>query len=333
MAKVDFEEFLRRARETHGDRYDYSESESKYTTFKGDKISIICREHGVFMQNPAKHAYRGAGCPICAGNNPVNFQEFLRRARETHGDRYDYSKSAYDYYGYKESKVIVNCRKHGDFRINPSSHIVKRQGCQICQLESRNKDLDFSNISGELPKINWEKYVKSDENTHLEFKAGIWQGYNRLTGLEEKGEINEIGADILAQEVAAFLNTDGGILIVGIWENPMKPSEKIYHGINLDIAALDPKKQSVEKYLSKITDSLNKKLTHGHLCDTHIEISIFEYESKNFLGLVIKSLNPEVTFYKKGEDEILYIREAAGKKPIKGKRMIDFCLARKQSIN
>jgi len=334
MSKVDFQEFLRRARETHGERYDYSKSESDYTTFKGNRVPIICHDHGVFMQEPSKHAYRGAGCPICAGNSPVDFQEFLRRARETHGERYDYSKSANDYYGYKESKVIVICRKHGEFRINPSNHILRSQGCQICYLESRNKKLDFSNISGKLPDIDWEGYVTSNENAYLEFKAGIWQAYNRYTGEIENEAINEIGIEILAQEVAAFLNMNGGILIVGVWENPGNPSEKIYHGIDLDIAASSAsstKKPSVERYLAAITSSLNRRLTHGHLCDTNIDINVFEYQGKEFLGLAIKSLAPEVTFYKKGEEEILYIREAAGKKPIKGKRMIDFCLARRQS--
>ena len=223
------------------------------------------------------------------------------------------------------------CRKHGEFRINPSNHISRSQGCQICNLESRNKSLDFSNISGKLPDVDWEGYVTSNENAYLEFKAGIWQAYNRNTGEIENEVVNEYGIEILAQEVAAFLNMNGGILIVGVWENPANPSEKIYHGIDPDISASSTKVPSVERYLAAITSSLNSRLTHGHLCDTNIDIDVFEYQGKEFLGLAIKSLAPEVTFYKKGEEEILYIREAAGKKPIKGKRMLDFCFARKQS--
>lgn len=54
--------FLIRAAEKHGDKYDYSlvEYKNSYT-----KVRIVCKEHGVFSQEPAKHT-EGAGCPQCA---------------------------------------------------------------------------------------------------------------------------------------------------------------------------------------------------------------------------------------------------------------------------
>lgn len=61
MAKLTTEEFIQRAREAHGDKYDYSNVE--YVNCK-TKVCIICPEHGEFMQNPFSHM-KGCGCAKC----------------------------------------------------------------------------------------------------------------------------------------------------------------------------------------------------------------------------------------------------------------------------
>lgn len=54
-------EFISLANEKHGDTYDYSLVEYKGSTMP---ISIICREHGIFLQEPRLHL-SGAGCQVC----------------------------------------------------------------------------------------------------------------------------------------------------------------------------------------------------------------------------------------------------------------------------
>lgn len=61
MAKLTTEEFIKKAREVHGDRYDYSKVVSVSSK---EKITIICPEHGEFLQSPQKHL-SGQGCPNC----------------------------------------------------------------------------------------------------------------------------------------------------------------------------------------------------------------------------------------------------------------------------
>ncbi len=58
MKSLGQEEFLRRAREVHGDLYDYSRV--KYVN-NATPVEIICKIHGSFMQTPAKHM-KGRGC-------------------------------------------------------------------------------------------------------------------------------------------------------------------------------------------------------------------------------------------------------------------------------
>lgn len=55
-------EFIDKAVGVFGDLYDYSLVD--YTT-ANDKISIICRHHGVFYKKPSKHL-SGQGCTICS---------------------------------------------------------------------------------------------------------------------------------------------------------------------------------------------------------------------------------------------------------------------------
>lgn len=58
------DEFVNRAKQLHGDKYDYSKS--IYTRIDKN-ITITCRLHGDFLQTPHSHL-KGHGCPICANN-------------------------------------------------------------------------------------------------------------------------------------------------------------------------------------------------------------------------------------------------------------------------
>jgi hypothetical protein len=87
--KMNTEEFIAKAREVHGDKYDYSKVEYVNNM---SKVCIICPEHGEFWQKPASHLI-GRGCPICCKRKQtMNTEEFIARAREVHGNKYDYSK-------------------------------------------------------------------------------------------------------------------------------------------------------------------------------------------------------------------------------------------------
>lgn len=59
--KLTQEEFIRRAREVHGKKYDYSKVEYKNCE---TKVCIICPKHGEFWQTPSKHLC-DRGCPKC----------------------------------------------------------------------------------------------------------------------------------------------------------------------------------------------------------------------------------------------------------------------------
>ena len=123
--RLSTEEFIRRARAVHGDKYDYSKVE--YIDSQTN-VCIICPEHGEFWQNPSNHC-NGYGCPKCAGKGiKLTNEEFIAKAREVHGDKYDYSKVEYVN---TKTPITIICPIHGEFKQTPRDHL-KDHGCPRC---------------------------------------------------------------------------------------------------------------------------------------------------------------------------------------------------------
>ena len=123
--KPSTEEFIKRAKEIHGDKYDYSLVEYKNNE---TKIKIICPIHGVFEQTPSGHL--AGGCAACSGIKKYTTEEFIKRAKETHGDKYDYSLVNYVN---AHTKIKIVCPKHGVFFAIPANHLNRGDGCPYCK--------------------------------------------------------------------------------------------------------------------------------------------------------------------------------------------------------
>lgn len=149
--KLTQEQFLERAKLMHGGKYDYS-----LTVYRssGKKIIVICPVHGEFEQIAREHLK--GGCRRCANQTKANNlritqEEFIRRARERHGDIYDYSNTNYVS---MKNQVIVICPYHGEFRPKAVQHL--QYGCMECA--NRNK--------GQWKKLNTEIFISRASNVH-----------------------------------------------------------------------------------------------------------------------------------------------------------------------
>jgi predicted nucleic acid-binding Zn-ribbon protein len=151
------DEFIKKGKEIHGDKYDYSKVE--YNKLK-DPVTIICPIHGEFMQTPRSHIQNKANCPKCSGVGKSNTFEFIEKSKKIHGSNYDYSKV--EYKGNKKPVTII-CKKHGEFFQKPNSHLTG-MGCPKCGRErisdalSMNTD-EFINSAKE---IHGDKYDYSE---------------------------------------------------------------------------------------------------------------------------------------------------------------------------
>ena len=129
------EEFIERAKKIHGDKYNYFKTEYiNYNT----KICIICSEHGEFWQTPKAHL-RGQGCPKCYGNYKLTYDEFLKRAKKIHGNKYDYSKVSFKNV---MEKVCIICPEHGEFWQKPIDHLNYKRNCPKCAHRSYKKSTE-----------------------------------------------------------------------------------------------------------------------------------------------------------------------------------------------
>lgn len=155
--KLTKEEFVKKAKNVHGDKYDYSKVE--YVNVN-TKICIICPIHGEFWQIPSNH-FQGKGCPKCgcgiiSEKLSNNTEKFIENARKIHGDKYDYSKVEYKN---AKTKICVICPKHGEFLQEANSHIMGH-GCQKCKAEenAKRQKMSTEQFTKKAKKIHGDKY-------------------------------------------------------------------------------------------------------------------------------------------------------------------------------
>lgn len=161
-------QFGDQARIVHNNKYDYSKFQYINSHTQG---IIICPTHGEFFQNANNHL-NGKGCKKCAneklrGERSDNKADFIRKAKEIHGNKYDYSfvKDIFNHH----TKVKIKCPKHGNFWQSPNSHLSGR-GCLKCGIEmsSEKRGMTTEEFKQKSKKIHNGRYdysmVRSFDN-------------------------------------------------------------------------------------------------------------------------------------------------------------------------
>ena len=219
------EEFIKKAREVHGDKFDYSKVDFKGIT---KPVIITCPIHGNFSQAPKEHL-RGCGCSKSYGHYKHTTEEFVERAKKLF-PQYDYSKVIYEGSG---KKVTLVCPVHGDFLIRPCT-IIRGCGCNACgakeaQKKNRMKPSDFLLKAREVH--GWKYDYSKAEYTNTGTKVCIicpehgefWQtphhhlngsgcpecGRNDLTEIKLYEDIKKQFPDAIHTYKPKFLNTTG----------------------------------------------------------------------------------------------------------------------------
>lgn len=146
------EEFITKAKVTHGDRYDYSKV--NYIN-NSTKVKIICPEHGEFLQSPALHQ-NGSGCPKCSGKIITNTTEFIAFGKNKFKDLHTYDKAVFTK---SLDKIIVTCGTHGDFITSPNAYQNSVYGCPNC---SNVAEVKLPVLLERFKEKHQEKYCYSD---------------------------------------------------------------------------------------------------------------------------------------------------------------------------
>lgn len=182
-------DILQTFKRAHGDRYDYSK-----VVYRGvrHKVTIICPVHGEFLQNPVNHG-KGVGCSQCNGGVKTwDTESFIKRSKELHGDKYDYSKVEYVNWS---TKVRIKCHLHGWFEQIPHSHLIG-YGCFKCGALKRSKEQTYS----------WSDFVERAREVH-----GTAYKYRRTdyTSLRSQIDILCKKHGVFTQRCSDHLNGNG----------------------------------------------------------------------------------------------------------------------------
>jgi len=230
--------------ECKNSNYDYSKV--VYNTAY-NKVIIICKIHGEFLQSPHAHlrvrnnSNMRSGCPTCANlvrgiktgiSKKYNIDIFIKKAVLIHGPTYIYDQSQYN--GMTKN-IDIECRIHGIFSQRAHSHI-EGSGCPKCGLGNNSKAEKEWLDRYEIPEKCRQHYIKlngkrifvdgydPESNTIYEFYGDFWHGnptihkskdYNSLT----KTTFGDLYNKTINREDALKLN---GFNVISIWESDFK---------------------------------------------------------------------------------------------------------------
>lgn len=233
------EDFITRATICHKGKYNYSKV--NYVGQTGI-LTIICPSHGEFTQRASNHIY-GKGCYRCgreaAGSKnsesytkDTNF--FIEKAKEVHGDRYDYSEVEYSN---MKTPVTIICEHHGEFIQNPHTHTVIKSGCPKCASAGRSRLQDewldsLEKEDGEIVR-NSRVYFKDGswlrpdgfrDNTFYEFWGDWAHGNPKFYAAEDYNALFKKSYGQLYNETMDKRKKilDNGFKLVEIWEHEWK---------------------------------------------------------------------------------------------------------------
>ncbi len=224
-------DFIKTANEIHNNKYDYSKV--NYTG-ANNEIIIICKEHGEFKQKPSKHINTQQGCIKCAGTYQYTIEDFINKSIKIHGNKYDYTKTNYIN---SHTKVIITCKKCGDFEQLASEH-YNGSNCPRCVYSNYSKkSIEYLNFISKLYNIRiqhaenvGEYKIKNigkadgycqETNTIYEYHGDFWHGnpkkYNQTDINKKNGStFGELYQKTLDREQKI---KDMGFNLVTIWES------------------------------------------------------------------------------------------------------------------
>lgn len=156
------DEFLKKVKEKHGDRYMIYPKE--YVNARS-RINVHCTKHKSTANFIARSlTERETVCKQCYNEKYSSGKDnFLEKARLIHGDRYDYKKVEYI------STIIpvtIICKKHGEFKQRPANHL-RGQNCIECIRDEQRKPENIQNLANKtVDKTLGMKFIEKASIRH-----------------------------------------------------------------------------------------------------------------------------------------------------------------------
>lgn len=247
------EEFIKKSKIVHNDKYLYTKTNY---ILNREKVIIICRKHGEFLQIPNDHL-AGKECKLCsiikgAKSRTSSTEKFIKKSIKVHGDRYIYNKTNYVN---SKNRVIIICKKHGEFLQKPSHHLMGCNCPKCAQFSYSKTAINWLQYLSYINNIHIQHYENDGEhiiknskysadgyceetNTIYEFHGCFWHGCPKCY---KPDDINKVTKSYFKElydktiEREKFIQTQGYNLIT-IWEHEWKEMREKINDIGYDIS-------------------------------------------------------------------------------------------------
>jgi hypothetical protein len=145
---------------------------------------------------------------------------------------------------------------------------------------------------------NYDEVISGGENDYVEFKSSLRWDF-------VQGNVNKLMEHIIAKTISAFMNAEGGKLLIGVSDN----GEIV--GIEKDYETL--KNKNKDGFLLQLTQVINQYL--GKEFNQYVSIKIVQLQDKD-VAVVDVTNSAMPIFLKNSDKEEFYIRASASSQPM-----------------
>ena len=228
------EEFINKAKQIHGDKYNYDKVEYINNHIK---VDIFCNVHKeYFSQTPGSHL-SGCGCFRCGAKIRLTNDVFINKAKEIHGNKYNYDKVEYVN---TNTKIKIFCNIHQEFfEQTPNSHL-RGSGCPNCINRISKLEVEWLNFL-RIPNDKDHRQVMllisgqrfyvdgfdSETKTVFEFNGDYYHGNPNIFNSEilnttTNCTFGKLYSKTLAKEK---ILKEAGYKVISIWASDFKKME------------------------------------------------------------------------------------------------------------
>jgi len=150
----------------------------------------------------------------------------------------------------------------------------------------------------DVKRRNWQVIIEKGESDRIEFKSSLRWDYR-----EEKA--NKVLEDVIVKNISAFLNTEGGMLFIGV------DDDGNILGLENDYQVI--RKGNADGFLLVMTNLVNKHF--GKNAHRLIHSNIVTINGRP-VCIIEMGKSEQPVFLKKGEKEDFYIRASAASLPL-----------------
>ncbi len=232
------------------------------------------------------------------------------------------------------SEILTKSNKH------PHGIMVKLESGEIGRVkellnstsEILGNSLESSSMGEKPPTI--EDLIEKGEDHFIEFKTStLWSKFKTKEEINssKSHELKKYGKNaskyIIAKSLCGFLNSDGGILVIGVKE--VKDSDEIVIvGIESEYGKL--KDKTIDGYRRMILDEVIKPFLPSEVFNhfnKYFKFYVEIIDEKTVLGIKVKPADFRI-FVSIAKEDIFFIRIDASTRQISGPELVDYCTTR-----